>query len=170
MLRIRTLLLALVASALVFGSAFAAGVAFDASGFDPFDDDEGYVDIFLDGDVITFALQAQEGHLPATVSGSSLPLDDDFDEDLLTSADALALHGGLPIATTVTTVTVDLEGDGQAIRDAVLARLSELGLSMSECYEGGPICTFEVTHGEDHWLLSITPKGTHAIVYMQSMR
>lgn len=170
MLRIRTLLLALVASALVFGSALAAGIAFDTSDFDAFDEGEGYVDIFLEDDVITFALLEQEGHLPAKLVGEALPLDGDFEEELLTSPDALALYGGVPFATTVNTVTMDLEGDAQTIRYAVLARLSELGLTMSECYQGGPICTFEVSHGEDMWMLSITPKGNHAIVYMQSMR
>lgn len=170
MLRIRTLLLALVASVLVLGSAIAAGIVFDTSGFDPFDEDEGYVDIFLDGDTITFALQVEEGHLPAKLVGETLPLDGDFDEALLTGPAAMALYGGLPVATTVNTVMLDLDGDAQTIRYAVLARLSELGMTMSECFEGGPICTFEVSHGEDHWLLSITPKGDHAVVYMQTMR
>lgn len=170
MLRIRTLLLALAAFALVLGSALAAGVAFDASGFDPFEEDEGYVDVMFEDGVITFVFAVEEGHLPATMEGETLPLDDDFSEDLLNSDEALALYGGLPIGITPTTVSLDLEGDAPAIRDALMARFTELGLTMSECFQGGPICTFDVTHGEDHWLLSITPQAGHAIVYLQAMR
>lgn len=172
MLRIRTVLLALVASALVFGSAWAAGVAFDASGFDPFaeDNDEGYVDLFLEDDMLTIVFDEEEGHLPATLVGETLPLDDDFDEELVTGSEALALYGGLPVGITPTTVIMDLQGDASAIRDAFLERLGELGMTTSECFEGGPICTFDVWHGDAHWLLSITPRGDHAVVYLQGMR
>lgn len=171
MLRIRTVLLALVASALVFGSALAAGVMFDASAFDAFaeDHDEGYVDLFLDGDMLIVTFDEEEGHLPATLVGDTLPLDDDY-EDLITGSESVVLYGGLPVGITPTTVTMDLEGDAMVIRDAILTRLGELGMTASECFEGGPICTYDVWHGDAHWLLSITPRGDHAVVYLQGMR
>jgi hypothetical protein len=170
MLRIRTALLAVVTFALIAGSALAAGVVFDASGFDPFEEDEGYVDLMLEGDVITIVLEVEEGHLPAKLVGETLPLDDDFDEDLVTGSGALALYGGLPVGTTRSSVTMDVEGDARAISRAILDRLVELGMTTSECHEGGPICTYDVFHGDAHWLLAITPRGDHAVVYLQGMR
>jgi hypothetical protein len=170
MLRIRTALLAVVTFALIAGSALAAGLVFDASGFDPFEEDEGYVDLMLEGDVITVVFAEAEGHLPAKLVGETLPLDADFDEDRITGPRAMALYGGLPVGITPTSITMDLEGDASEIRSAILERFVELGMTTSECFEGGPICTFDVTHGEAHWLLAITPLGDHAVVYLQAMR
>jgi len=170
-MRLHKLLSTLVASALLFvGTAFAAGVAFDDANFDPFDEDEGYVDLFLDGDVLTFTFDEVEGSIPGTLEGDALPLDGDLDEDFLLRPDSLALYGGLPVGTTPTSVVMDLDGDGFAIHDAILARLDGLGLAYAEIYEGGPVRTYDVTHGEDTWLLSITPSGSHATVYLQATR
>lgn len=52
MMHIRTLVLSLFAFTLLLGTAAAAGVAFDAYGFDAYEE-EGYVDIVRDGDVLT---------------------------------------------------------------------------------------------------------------------
>lgn len=170
MTRIRTVLLVLVVSALVLGSAVAAGVAFDSHGFDPFESEEGYVDLVLEGDVLTFVFDEDEGSLPATMEGDTLPLDEDFDEDRLFSPRALALYGGLPVGMTRTSVVVDVEGKGQEIAQALLSRLDELGLDYSECFAGGPICSYDVTHGDARWLLSITPSGTRALIHLQAVR
>jgi hypothetical protein len=170
MLRIRTALLAVVTFALIAGSALAAGLVFDASGFDPFEEDEGYVDLMLEGDVITVVFSETEGHLPAKLVGDALPLDEDFEEDRIASPRALALYGGLPLGITPTSLTMDVEGDARAISRAILDRLVELGMTTSECHEGGPICTYDVWHGEAHWLLAITPLAEHAVVYLQGMR
>ncbi len=170
MTRIRTVLLVLAVSALVLGTAVAAGVAFDSQGFDPFESDEGYVDLVLEGDVLTFVFDEDEGSLPATMEGDTLPLDGDFDEDRLFSPRAIALYGGLPVGMTRTSVLVDVEGNGPAIAQALLARLYELGLEYSECFAGGPICSYDVTQGDMHWLLSITPAGRHALIHLQAVR
>ncbi|MDZ7706595.1 MAG: hypothetical protein U5J97_01635 [Trueperaceae bacterium] len=170
MTRIRTVLLVMAVSALVLGTAVAAGVAFDSQGFDPFESEEGYVDLVLEDDVLTFVFDEEEGSLPAMMTGEALPLDDDFDDDRLFSPRALALYGGLPIGMTPTSVLVDLEGDGEAIAQALLARLDELGLEYSECFAGGPICSYDVTRGDMRWLMSITPSGTHAVVHLQAVR
>jgi hypothetical protein len=170
MLRIRTVLLAVLAAALVAGSALAAGVVFDAGGIDPFDEDEGYVDLILEGDVLHVVFDAEEGHLPAKLVGETLPLDGDFDEDRVATPRGLVLYGGLPVGITPTSVTMDVEGDASEIGAAILDRMVELGMTTSECFEGGPICTYDVFHGEDHWLLAITPLGEHAVVYLQGMR
>jgi hypothetical protein len=170
-MRLHKVLSALVASALLFGgTAVAAGVAFDAHAFDPFDADEGYVDLVLQEDVLTFTFAEAEGSIPGTMEGATLPLDGDFDEARLWAPDALALYGGLPVGATPTTVVVNLDGDGVSIRDAILARMSELGVAYTECFAGGPICSYDLTHGEDHWLLSITPRGTHTTVSLQATR
>jgi len=170
MLRIRNVLLVLAVSAFALGTVMAAGVAFDPSGFDAYDSEEGYVDLMLEDDVLTFLFDEEEGSLPATMTGDALPLDDDLDEDRLFSPRAVALYGGLPVGMTRTSVVVDVDGDGQAITQALLARLDELGLEYSECFAGGPICSFDVTHGDDHWLLSVTPGGTHALIHLQATR
>lgn len=170
MTRIRTVRLVLAVFVLALGTAMAAGVAFDAHGFDPYDSDEGYVDLVLEDDVLTFVFDEDEGSLPATMSGESLPLDADFDEDRLFGPRALALYGGLPVGVTPTSVVVELEGDGDAISEALLARLGELGLEATECFAGGPICSFDVTRGDMHWMLSITPTGTHALIHLQAVR
>lgn len=170
MLRIRTALLAVVTFALIAGTALAAGVVFDASAFDAFDGEEGYIDLMLEGDVITVVFTEAEGHLPAKLVGDTLPLDEDFDEDRITGPRAMALYGGLPLGITPTSLTMDVEGDAQEIGRAILERFTELGMTTSECFEGGPICTYDVTHGEAHWLLAITPLGEHAVVYLQGMR
>lgn len=170
MTRIRTVLLVLAVSALGLGTALAAGVAFDSHGFDPFDSEEGYVDLVLDEDVLTFVFDEEEGSLPATMTGEALPLDDDFDEDRLFSPRALALYGRLPVGMTPTSVLVEVEGDGQEIAQALLARLDELGLAYSECFAGGPICSYDVTQGDMHWMLSITPTGRHALIHLQAVR
>jgi uncharacterized protein len=164
MTRIRNLLLALIASALVFGTASAAGVAFDASAFDPYDEDEGYIDLVLEDGMMTVTFDESMGSLDATMEGDAMPLDSDVDEYRLGQADALALYGGLPVSTTPTSVTVEVDGDGQAIHDAVLARLGDLGLSAEEMYLGGPVRTYQVTHGEDAWLVAITPRTDFAVI------
>jgi len=172
MTRIRTVLLVLAVSAFSLGTVVAAGVAFDSSGFDPFDTEEGegYVDLVLEDDVLTFVFDEEEGSLPAMMTGETLPLDEDFDEDRLFSPRALALYGGLPVCITRSSVLIDVEGDGQAITQAVLARLGVLDLEYSECFAGGPICSFDVTHGDMHWMLSITPAGTRALIHLQAVR
>jgi hypothetical protein len=170
MLRLRHVLFAFVATALVLGTAFAAGVDVDASAFDPYESDEGYVDLVLEDDVLIFTFDETEGAIPGSMEGDALPLDEDFEEELLHGVAGLALYGGLPVGMTPNTVILELDGEGPAIRDAILARLDELGLEYGECFAGGPICSFDVTHGESHWLLSITPRGTHAMVYLQATR
>ena len=168
MTRLRSLLLALIASALVLGTASAAGVAFDASAFDPFDEDEGYIDFMLEDGVLTVTFDEAMGAIDATMEGDALPLDGDLDEDRLSRDDALALYGGLPVSTTPTSVTVEAEGDGQAVHDAVLARLADLGLSAEETAPGGPVRSYRVTHGDDAWTVSITPRDSFAVIHVSA--
>lgn len=168
MTRLRTLLLALIASALVLGTASAAGVAFDASAFDPYDEDEGYIDLVLQDGTLVVTFDEAMGSIDATMEGGALPLDGDLDEDRLNRADALALYGGLPLSTTATSVTVEADGDGQAIHDAVLARLSDLGLSAEETAPGGPVRSYRVTRGDDAWTVSITPRDSFAVIHVQA--
>jgi len=164
MTRLRTLLLALFASVLVLGTASAAGVDFDASAFDAYDSDEGYIDLVVEDGTMIITFDEGMGSLDATMEGGSLPLDDDVDEYRLRDSEALGLYGGLPVSTTAISVTVDVEGDGHAIHDAVLARLGDLGLSAEEIFAGGPVRTYDVTHGDDAWLVAIAPSGEHATI------
>lgn len=164
MTRLRNLLLALIAAVLVLGTASAAGVAFDASTFDPFEEDEGYIDLMLEDGVLTVTFDEDMATIDATMEGDALPLDEDLDDERLGRADALALYGGLPVSTTTLSVTVEVDGDGQAIHDAVLARLSDLGLSAEEIFAGGPVRTYNVSNGDDAWLVAITPRGTYAVI------
>jgi len=151
--------------ALLFGLAAAGGIAFDDSSFDAFDEDEGYVDLFLDGDTLVLTFDEVEGSLPATMEGDALPLDGDFDEDRLWADDALALYGGLPVSTDVGVVTFEAEGDGEAIHRALLARLAELGVKAVEDFQsGGPVYSYALSHGDDTWRLGVTPVSDSALI------
>lgn len=166
MSKLRTLLSAL-AAALLIGTAAAGGVAFDAGAFDAFDTDDGYVDLRLDGDVLTITFDEDQGSLPATMEGDALPLDDDFDEDRLTKSDSLGLYGGLPVDTDVWSVTVEVEGDGPAIHEAVMARLAELGIDAQEQFPGGAVLSYALSAGEASWHLAITPKASGAVLHLR---
>ncbi len=170
MSRLHRVLLALVVPVLVFGTALAAGVAFDATGFDGFEEDEGYVDLMLEDDVLTIVFDEVEGAIPAMMEGDSLPLDEDFEDERLTRADSLALYGGLPVGTTPNTVIIEVDGSAPAIREALMARLAEYQIESSECFEGGPVCTYELSKGDMHWLMSFTPHGAHSTLYLQALR
>lgn len=159
--------------ALLFGLAAAGGVAFDASTFDPFGDedtdDEGYVELFLADGTLVFAFDEIEGSIPAKLEGDTLPLDSDFDEDRLWADDALALYGGLAVSTGTGMVTIEAEGDGVAIHEALMARLADLGVRAVEDFQsGGPVYSYALSHGNDTWRLGVTPYGETAVIYLRA--
>ncbi len=162
---ISTLLLA--ASAI--GTAAASGIAFDASAFDAFDSEEGYVDLVRDGDTLIVTFDEKMGELPATMEGDALPLDDDFDDYRLVTRDALALYGGLAVQSGTDWLTVDVEGDPSAIQDAVLARLGQLGITAEEDFAGGKVASYRCSDGDAEWRLSFSPYGDHAVIHFQAL-
>jgi hypothetical protein len=164
--RLLTSLLTLL-SALLIGVGVAAGVTFDDSSFDAFDEDEGYIDLFLEGDTLVVTFDEVEGHLPATMDGDALPLDGDFDSDRLGSDDALALYGGLPVATGAGMVIVEVEGDSETIHEALMARLADLGVQATENFQsGGPVYSYALTRGDATWHLAVTPFHERAVIYL----
>lgn len=174
MTRIRTLRpvgFATVLFSIVLGLASAA-VASDAiwidDRFDPFDDDSANVEILKDGDVLAFVLQAAASSLPAEMSSDILPLDDDLDDALLEPEHAITLYGGLNADAGAGWVAVQLEGDGAAIHDAILQRLSDLGVSAEEdAMIGGPIRSYQLSDGNASWRIAISPNGDGALVHLQ---
>lgn len=168
MTRIRTLVLTLIAFTLVLGTAAAAGVAFDAHGFDAYEEDEGYVEIVRNGDVLTVVFDEAMGSLPATMVGATLPLDGDLDAFNLLTDTALALYGGLLVVTSPTTVLIEVEGDAGAIHDALLARLNALGVIVGVEHFAGPIRNYDLSDGEASWRLAFTGSGTGAVIHLQS--
>jgi hypothetical protein len=162
--RTGTLVLTLLAT-LLFGFAAAAGVAFDDDAFDAFDEDEGYVDLMLENDTLVITFDEEEGSLPATMSGDALPLDGDLEEDRLRGQDALALYGGLPVATSPGVVTIDVDGEASEIRMAVLDRLAALGIQATETFEpGGPVFSYALSRGDAAWTLSIADNAQGATI------
>jgi hypothetical protein len=159
--------------ALLFGLAAAGGVVFDASTFDAFgddsSDDEGYVDLFLVDGTLVFAFDEIEGSIPAKLEGDALPLDSDFDEDRLWADDALALYGGLAVSTDTGMVTIEAEGDGAAIHEALMARLADLGVQAVEDFQsGGPVFSYALSHGDDAWRLAVTPYNDTAVIFLRA--
>jgi hypothetical protein len=155
--------------ALLFGLAAAGGVAFDDSSFDAFDEDEGYVDLFLVDGTLIFAFDEIEGSIPAKLEGDTLPLDSDFDEDRLWADDALALYGGLAVTTGTGMVTIEAEGDGAAIHEALMARLADLGVQAVEDFQsGGPVYSYALSHGDDAWRLGVTPYHDTAVIFLRA--
>ncbi|MDZ7706594.1 MAG: hypothetical protein U5J97_01630 [Trueperaceae bacterium] len=160
---------ALLLAALAIGTASASGIAFDASAFDAFDSDEGYVDLIRDGDTLIVTFDEKRGDLPATMEGDALPLDEDFDEFRLVTRDALALYGGLAVQSGADWLTIDVEGDPSAIHDAVLARLAQLGVTAEEDFAGGKVASYRCSDGEAEWRLSFSPYGDHAVIHIQAL-
>jgi len=158
----------LVLAVLAIGTAAAAGIAFDASGFDAYASDEGYVDLVRDGDTLIVTFDEGRGDLPATMEGEALPLDEDFDEYRLVTRDALALYGGLAVQSGSDWLTIDVEGDPVAVHDAVLARLAGLGIAAEEDVAGGKIASYRLSDGDAAWRLSISPYGDHAVIHIQA--
>ncbi len=171
MSKLRTFLPALAAALLVGTAAAAAGsVAFDAGTFDAFASDDGYITLVRDGDTLTIgfdeAYDERLGSLPATMEGDALPLDSDFDEDRLTQSDSLGLYGGLPVSTDPWSVTVEVEGDGAAIHQAVLMRLADLGVD-AQGGGSGPVFSYALSDGDAAWRLAITPSSKSTVIHLR---
>ena len=171
MSKLRTFLSAL-AVALLIGTAAAAGsVAFDAGTFDAFASDDGYITLVRDGDVLIIgfdeAYDERRGSLPATMEGDALPLDGDFDEDRLTQSDSLGLYGGLPVHTDTWSVTLEVEGDGAAIHQAVLMRLADLGVD-AQGGGSGPVFGYALSDGDVSWRLAITPSSSSTLIHLRA--
>ncbi len=168
-MRIRTLLSTLALTALVSGMALAGGVGFDASAFDAYEAEEGYIDLVIDGTTLKFVLDETEGSLPAYMTSDLLPIDEDaVEEALLDNVGAMALYGGLAVEETPFSVTVTVEGDRAELHDAVLARLDALGITYSEICPGGPVCTYDLRHGENMWELAISASGLDTVLHLHT--
>lgn len=154
--------------ALTIGTAAASGIAFDASAFDAFDSDEGYVDLVREGDTLIVTFDEARGDLPATMEGDALPLDGDFDAYRLVTRDALALYGGLAVQSGADWLTIDVEGDPVAVHDALLARLARLNVMAEEDFAGGKIASYRLSDGDAEWRLSVSPYGDHAVIHIQA--
>lgn len=159
---------ALLLAALTIGTAAASGIVFDASAFDAFESDEGYVDLVRDGDTLIVTFDEARGDLPATMEGEALPLDGDFDDYRLVTRDALALYGGLAVQSGSGWLTIDVEGDPAAVHDAVLARLAQLNVVAEEDVAGGKIASYRLSDGDAAWRLSMSPYGDHAVIHIQA--
>ena len=163
MARTRTLLATLLVALLGTGLAFAQ-VEWDTTGFDPYEEDEGYVDLQLDGSTLVLTLGTEEGAIPATIEGDTLPLDEDFEEDRLRDRGALGVYGGMPVtvspnSTTPTSVTAEVEGDPRAIEQALVNRARELGLTVQDPEVPGGVMGYRLSDGENNWRLSIRRIG-----------
>jgi len=168
-MRIRTLLTTFTLTAFLSGIVLAGNVAFDASPFDAYEADEGYIDLVLEEDTLTFVLDETEGSLPAYMTSDLLPIDeDDVEETLLDNVGAMALYGGLAVEETPFSVTVTVEGDRTELRDAVLARLDALGITYGEILPGGPVFTFDLQHGENTWQLAISASGLDTVLHLHT--
>lgn len=142
--------------------AFASQVAWDASAFDPYEDDVAYLDLALDGATLVVSIASTEGNLPYTMEGTTLPLDEDFVESFLNRDTALAEVGGLPYEIEPRYVSVTVEGDREAIPSAMMERLTALGLTVTATSEGGPVETYDLTRGDDRWALAVIDRGLSA--------
>ena len=159
---------ALTLAALTIGTAGASGIAFDASGFDAYASDEGYVDLVRVGDTLIVTFDEARGDLPATMEGDALPLDGDFDAYRLATRDALALYGGLAVQSGSDWLMVDVEGDPVAVHDAVLARLASLNVVAEEDFAGGKVASYRLSDGDAAWRLSVSPYGDRAVIHIQA--
>ena len=169
---VRTLLSALVLG--MFAVALADHAPWSDASFDPFEEDDGYVELVRSGDALVFVLQAEEGSLPAEVTGDTLPLDDDVFEassGLMASEDAIALYGGMSVETGVGWVVVQLEGNADAIHDAILARAAQLRFSVEEdgAVIGGPVRSYMLRDGDATFRIAISDNGEGALVHLQDM-
>ncbi len=142
--------------------AFASQVAWDASAFDPYEDDVAYLDLALEGDTLTVSIASTEGNLPYTMEGTQLPLYEDFSESLLNSDTTLAEVGGLPYEIEPRYVSVTVEGDREVIPSAMMARLTALGLTVTPTSEGGPVETYDLTSDGNRWALAVIDRGLSA--------
>lgn len=160
--------LALAAS---LGSAFAISqIAWDPAGFDAFGEDEGYIDFALDEDTLVVTFDDEEGAIPATMEGDALPLAD-LDEDRLRDPNSLALYGGLPIDVGPNYVTVELDGEPQVIDEAIMSRLSDLGLQTEEIETTERVFhLWRLTSGENAWQLSLSHVGGGTLMYLRAVR
>ena len=169
--RIATFALSLLL-ALGAGSALAGQVAFDLSAFDVTldDNDEGYVDFALRGNTLVVTFDEEMGHVPATMEGTGLPVDDD-DRFVNFDRNAAAERLGLPMTVGPSTILMDVEGNGAEILEAVLARMEMLGLTVEPIRDARPIHTFYLLRGDQRWRLSVTPRigPRGALIHLQSL-
>lgn len=168
MTNIRMILSALVLSFLLLGSALASDVVFDASAFNAYGSDDGYVDLVRDGDTLVVTFDESRGSLPANMEGAALPLDDDLDAFRLGTRDALALYGGLAVQSGSGWLTIDVDGDATDVHEALLARLGELGIAVEEDAADGPIASYQLSHGDAAWYLAFTPNGDSAVIHLRA--
>lgn len=173
--RFRLVYAALMVLALALVAAAAASDAiWVESEFDPFasGNDSAYIELEMHGDALAFVMHASEGSLPAEVSSDLLPLDDAVftdDSGLMETEHPVALYGGLAVETGVGWVAVQLEGDGDTIHDAILARLADLGVRAEEDgMIGGPVRSYLLSDGGDAWRIAISPNGEGALVHLQA--
>lgn len=142
--------------------AWASQVAWDASAFDPYEDDVAYVDLALEGETLTLSLASAQGNLPYSMEGSTLPLDEDFVASFLNRDTALAEYAGLPYEIEPRYISVTVDGDREAIPSAMMDRLTALGLTVTPTSEGGPVETYDLTRGDHRWALAVIDRGLSA--------
>ena len=46
--------------------------------------------------------------------------------------------------------------------------MADLGLSVEEFAPGGPVRSYRVTHGDDAWTVSITPRDSFAVIHVSA--
>lgn len=168
---VRTLVTALLLS--LFAVAVAEHAPYTDAGFDPFVQDSGFVDIVRNEEGLSFVLQEEEGSLPAEISSDLLPLDDDVFTDesgLLEQEHSVTLYGGLAVETGNGWAVVQLEGDADAIHDAILSRLARLNMTIEEDGAiGGPVRSYRLIDGDANWRIAISGNGEGALVHLQEM-
>lgn len=168
---VRTLTAALLLS--LFALATAEHAPYTDANFDPFVDEQesGFVEIVRSGSELSFVLQEEQGSLPAEVTGDFLPLDDEVFTDesgLLDQEHSVTLYGGLAVETGVGWAVVQLEGNTEAIHDAILARLASLRMTIEEDGPlGGAIRSYRLSDGDANWRIAISGNGEGALVHLQ---
>ena len=155
------------------GVALAGGLGFEAVAFDVYadDNDEGYIDFELRSGRLVVTFDEEEGAIPATMEGRGLPLDEGVRFSVL-DRNVAAERFGLPMTAGPDTLLMDVEGTGDAIHRAVLARMEQLGLTIEPIRDARPIFTYWLDRGGDRWRLSVTPRGgsAGALIHLQSFR
>ena len=168
-MKFRNVLIALGLFSLVLGTAAASGVDFDASALDVFEAEEAYIDFVLDGSTLKLILDDVESAIPATMTSDFLPLEEDSVADtLLDNPDAMSLYVGLPVTEDPFSVTVRVEGNHNEIVEAVIARLTNLGVMCNECFLGGPVGTYNLMNEAGAWELSMYENAAETVIHLRA--